>query len=229
MSIIENLTLKQLSEETVMLPKLAHFASRALVDTYDEFIKILHQDIDEIIQDIQENPELKQNDSEDRLTLDTLVNLRRLGYEASHDSKVGGHTDLLVKHSRGYKWIGEAKIYDGNAYLWKGFMQLTERYSIGDHNQKDGGMLIYLKIPNADRVIQSWKEYLESQNLPEYKYETCSTNNLYFFSKHRHTKSGLIFTVRHMTVLLHFNPQDSTKKSKSQSSSKSKSNKKETE
>lgn len=39
-------------------------------------IKILHQDIDEIIQDIQENPELKQNDSEDRLTLDTLVNLR---------------------------------------------------------------------------------------------------------------------------------------------------------
>ncbi|MCL1495702.1 MAG: hypothetical protein M1G31_33890 [Pseudanabaena sp. Salubria-1] len=58
------------------LPKLAHFASRALVDTYDEFIKILHQDIDEIIQDIQENPELKQNDSEDRLTLDTLVNLR---------------------------------------------------------------------------------------------------------------------------------------------------------
>ena len=38
MSIIENLTLKQLSEETVMLPKLAHFASRALVDTYDEFI-----------------------------------------------------------------------------------------------------------------------------------------------------------------------------------------------
>ena len=205
---IGNLTLRELE---LLVPKIARLSSRELVDAYDKFVEILYEDIDEIIQDIQENPELRKDDAEDRLTIEILLNLRRLGYDASHDTKIGGHTDLFVKHNKGYKWIGEAKIHDGNAYLWGGFMQLTERYSIGDDRQKDGGMLIYLKISDADKVMKSWENYLASQNLQDYEHHPCSKNSLYFFSKYKHTKSGLIFTVRHMIVLLYFKPQDSSK------------------
>jgi len=204
---LENLTIRQVE----MLDSfIANICSRRLVNTYDKFIEILYEDIDEIIQDIQENPELRKDDGEDRLTIEILTNLKRLGYNVTHDTKVGGHTDLLVKHSKGYKWIGEAKIHHGNEYLWGGFMQLTERYSIGDDYQKDGGILIYLKISDADKVMKNWKNYLDSRNLEDYEYYPCSKNSLYFFSKYKHTKSGLIFTVRHMIVLLYFNPKDNS-------------------
>ena len=216
MSIIENLTLKQLSEEAKILPEIAHFASRVLADTYDKFIKILYQDIDQIIQVIQENPELRKNDEEDRLTIEIVGNLRRSGYKASHDTKVGGHTDLLVQHSNGYKWIGEAKIRRGNSNLWEGFLQLTERYSICDSNQKDGGMLIYIKVAHANQVMKDWQDHLEQKNLVEYQKHLCPKNEISFYSKHMHTKSGLLFTVRHMPILLYFNPQDSLKDNNSQ-------------
>ena len=207
-------------------PLIANICSRRLVNTYDRFIEILYEDIDEIIQDIQENPELRKDDGEDRLTIEILTNLNRLGYTVTHGTKIGGHTDLLVKY-RAYKWIGEAKIHDGNAYLWGGFMQLTERYSIGDDYQKDGGILIYLKKSDADKVMKSWKNYLDAQNLEDYEYHPCSKNSLYFFSKYKHTKSGLLFTVRHMIVLLYFNPQDNAKSNTiSQISPKRKSSKK---
>ena len=200
---IGNLTLRDLE---LLVPEIARLSSRKLVDTYDKFVKILYEDIDEIIQDIQENPELRKDDAEDRLTIEILTNLNRLGYTVTHGTKVGGHTDLLVKY-KGYKWISESKIYRGNEYLWGGFLQLTERYSIGDDCQKDGGILIYLKESDAARVMKNWGNHLESQNLENYEYHPCPKNSLYFFSKYKHTKSGLIFTVRHMIVLLYFKPQ----------------------
>jgi len=205
---IGELTLRQIE---AFDPFTTRFITRRLANTYDKFVEILYEDIDEIIQYIQENPELRKGDIEDRVTIEILGNLRHQGYDASHDTKIGGHTDLLVKNNKGYKWIGEAKIHDGNAYLWGGFMQLTERYSIGDDRQKDGGMLIYLKISDADKVMKNWENYLASQNLQDYEHHPCSKNSLYFFSKYKHTKSGLIFTVRHMIILLYFNPQDSSK------------------
>lgn len=204
---MDSLNLRQLQELEKKIPLLAGFPSRVLADTYDEFIDILYKDIDRIIYQIEENSELRQDDKEDRLTIDIKNQLCIIGYNASHDLKIGGHADLVVKKDE-FIWIGEAKIHSSYHYLWEGFQQLNTRYSTGDSNQKDGGIFIYIFRKNAMNVIEKWKEHLRKQNLPDYSYTQCKIRDLCFFSVHKHEKSGCPFQIRHMPVMLYFNPKD---------------------
>lgn len=213
MKSMEHLSLGEMKNLGEINPILANFAARLLVKTYDEFIEILYKDIDDIISRIQENPELRQNDSEDRITIDIVNQLHVMGYNASHDSKIGGHTDISVKKSN-FLWIGEAKIYYDYGWLWKEFLQLVTRYSTGDSTQKDGGILVYIKVPNTKKIMENWKKFLLEKNLSEYSEKTCHLKDLSFFSQHTHEKSGMLFQIRHMPVMLYFNPQDNVKKSK---------------
>lgn len=201
------LSLRKLQEFEDDIPGFAGFPSRALADTYDEFIKILYKDIDEIIYRLQENPELHEKDTEDRLTIEIKNNLCSMGYNAFHDSKIGGHADLAVKKGN-FLWVGEAKIHSSYDYLWEGFLQLSTRYSTGDSNQKDGGLLMYIKVRDAKQVTQRWQEHLTTKNLPSYSTRPCNAREICFFSVHRHERSGCDFTIRHMPIILFFNPQD---------------------
>jgi hypothetical protein len=206
-SKLHNLTLSELKDLECLIPQLGGFASRILVETYKEFIDVLYTDIDNIIYRIQDNAELRQNDSEDRLTIDIVNQLNCLGYDASHETKIGGHVDILVKKNQ-FKWIGEAKIHGAYDYLWKGFLQLSTRYSVADSNQKDGGIIIYIRQKDANLIINKWKSHLVSKNLPDYSCDTCKNREMSFFSIHKHESSGLPFRIRHLPVILYFNPQD---------------------
>lgn len=173
----------------------------------DNFIRNFYEDLDKVIYQIQENPELRQNDKEDRLTIDIVNQLRILGYEASHDTKIGGHVDITVRKSN-FLWLGEAKIYSDNSYLWQGFQQLTTRYSIGDYNQEHGGLLIYIREEDASSIMKKWQNYLIEKSLPNYRFRPCKMRSLAFISTHRHERSGRAFHVRHIPVMLHFAPKD---------------------
>lgn len=200
-------SLRKLQQLEDLIPEFAGFPSRILAETYDEFIQVLYKDIDKIIHQLQENPELLQNDTEDRLTLTIVNNLLNMGYNALHEPKIGGHVDLAVAKGN-FKWLGEAKIHHDYEYLWQGFQQLTTRYSTGDDNQSDGGLLIYIKVKDAKQVIEKWQEHLTSKNLPGYSIRQCEAKSTCFFSIHIHQRSGRDFKVRHMPVILHFSPQD---------------------
>jgi hypothetical protein len=65
----ENISLRDLKMMGRVDPTINRFLDRILVERYDEFIEALYQDFDCIITLIQENAELRQEDSEDRLTL----------------------------------------------------------------------------------------------------------------------------------------------------------------
>jgi hypothetical protein len=197
-------SLKDLGE---LVPELGDFIRRIYPENYDQFIENLYIDIDNIIKKIQENPKVRQDDDEDRLTVDITDNLTHIGYKASHDEMIGGHADLVVR-KKDYIWIGEAKKHSDYDWLWKGFNQLTTRYTTGDTNQNNGGLLIYVFGKNANRVMSKWQEFLTTQSLPDYSWEPCKNRELAFFSKHTHDKSGLSFRVRHMPILLYFSPQD---------------------
>lgn len=110
--------------------------------SYEEFIEQLYSDIDESIYDMQAGRELRQNDSEDRLSADIILALKRQGYSAVPDGKTGGHVDISVKLGD-FSWIGEAK-KDGNFH--EGFLQLTTRYvpASGDYSHNQGGLIFYL-------------------------------------------------------------------------------------
>lgn len=181
------------------------------LESSGDFIGQLYKDLDRVIYQIERNPELRQQDGEDRLTIEIVGSLRSSGYSANHDCKIGGHVDLTVEKND-FIWLGEAKKYKDNNCLWEGFLQLTTRYSIGNDNQSSGGLLIYIFDEDAKSVMEKWQIYLSSKNLPDYSYKPCKLNSLAFISSHKHQRSGLPFHIKHIPVLLHFSPQDKSRR-----------------
>jgi hypothetical protein len=133
--------------------------------------------------------------------------LRSLGHEASHDTQIGGNADIVVRKND-FLWVGEAKIYSDNNYVWEGFQQLVTRYSTGDSNQENGGLLIYIFKEDASSIMQKWQKYLIKQSLPGFSLRPCKMRSLAFISTHKHERSGQPFHVRHIPVMLHFAPKD---------------------
>ncbi len=205
---IEKLSLSELKKYEKYVPGLGNFPSRFCTTDYDDFVGVLYKDIDTIVAEMEENPEHYMKDSEDRLTIQIKISLRLMGYEANHDAKIGGHTDLSVKKpSQNWLWIGEAKLYGGPKYLMTGFKQLTTRYSPGNYNNNQGGMLIYIQKKDAKMLMDKWGKMLVSEGDISESF-ACGVNPLSFYSKHKHQRTGLDFTVRHIPFVLYFDPRD---------------------
>ena len=174
----------------------------------DDFVDNLYIQIDKILGNFEKNPELHQHDSEDRMTIEIANGLNLIGYNVTHEEKIGGHADLSVKHRNGWLWIGEAKIHSDYGYLWQGFQQLTTRYTTGNDNQNAGGLIIYIRNKNAKSVIDTWKERLNT-NYGIQEFSPCPKRESFsFFTRHVHSRSGIPFNVRHMGVVLGFDPRD---------------------
>lgn len=188
-------------------PEFSALFSKCFVQTYDEFLELLYKQIDLSIDELQSNAELLRKDGEDRLTVSIKSILKAKGFDVTHDEKHRGHCDLLVKLNS-FRWIGEAKIHHDYDYLLKGFNQLCTRYSTGDTNQNSGGMIIYIKGKDAKTVMDSWNKRIVEEKFTEFSSKPCPKRELNFLSSHLHGTSGLSFNVRHMPVLLHFDPQD---------------------
>jgi hypothetical protein len=207
---LENFTIAQLRAMGPIVPGVGIFFDRLLANTYDEFVNVLYRDIDSVLGGFQENPELLKADGEDRLTSEIKRCLKLLGYSATHDEKIGGHSDLVVRGKKdGFLWIGEAKIHAGYDYLYQGFQQLTTRYTTGDVNQDRGGMLIYIRNNDAASVMAAWKAHLAAKVLEGYAESNCSERpNFVFYSTHKHDRAGTPFKVKHIGVILGFDPKD---------------------
>lgn len=207
---LDSLSLSQLKELQDNIPELRNFPERILTKTYEEFVSVLYKDIDAIVADIEENPELRKDHSEDSLTIEIKGNLKHMGYNASHDTKIGGHADLVVKKEKqNWLWIGEAKIHKSYDYLFQGFQQLTTRYSTGSYNNCEGGMLIYIRNINIEQIMKKWEEHLKGKDeIAEIETSQCPVNPLSFYSTHHHQRTNLPFKVRHMPFNLYFFPED---------------------
>jgi len=203
---LEDFKIKDLKGLVGHIPCLKGLLGLPLVKTYDDFISLLYTDIDEFIGYLEDGRKETRKDSEDRLTIQIVSNLKTRGYNASHETQVGGHCDILVEYLD-FRWIGEAKIHSDYAYLDKGFQQLTTRYTTGKANQNQGGLLVYIKIKNACQVMERWENEIKTRNsgLTTYKEDSES---LSFFSKHIHEASGNEYITKHLAVLLHFDPKD---------------------
>lgn len=180
-------------------------------------LETFYKDLVRVIYLIEENPELRQGEKEDRLTIEIVNQMRSLGYQAEHDAKVGGHADISVRKDT-WLWLGEAKIFKDNNYLWEGFLQLTTRYSTGDINQDNGGLLIYIFKEDAKSIMQKWQNYLTDKNLTEYSFQSCEDRDLSFISSHKHDSSERQFYVKHIPIILHHSPKDRSGRNKKSSS-----------
>lgn len=200
----------------ITLQDLERYATKRAVQTtlrrvkiseegsYEEFVEQLYDDIDQLIYRMQGGPEVRQADSEDRLSAEVLGGLSLLGYDAVADGKTGGHVDLSVKMGE-FSWIGEAK-KDGNFH--EGFLQLTTRYvpASGNFAHNQGGLLFYMiKSPDARGKLNTWRDDLTGKG---HACVDCTRNQLAFYSDHKIESSGTNFKVRTMGIALFHQPKD---------------------
>jgi hypothetical protein len=164
----------------------------------------LYADVDSLIYAMQANPELRQDDSEDRLSADIVLGLKISGYQASSDTKTGGHVDISVKLGD-YSWLAEAK---KNGNFGEGFLQLTTRYvtASGNFAHNQAGLIFYMvEDDNAKERLNSWRDALTGQG---HACSDCTRNILAFYSDHKLKGPGTDFKVRTMAVSLYHAPQD---------------------
>ncbi len=146
-------------------------------------------------------------ESEDALSLRIVEMLKFASVQAEHDTKVGGHCDIVVKGPDNFLWIGEAKIHGSYQWLEDGFLQLTTRYSTGAAGRNRGEIIIYHMGGNAIRVLKAWLKRIKD-DFAEVEVESeIEDGELCFRTVHNCPNSGLPFHVRHCIIPLMHAPQ----------------------
>lgn len=202
--------LEFLAEDDIVVK---NFLKRRLASTYDEFRESLSDDLLSVISQLEENPQHYRTDTEDATTQRIIDMLKVMGYTAHHNRQSGGNVDITVEVTRrNFKWLGEAKKFESVGDLREGYLQLATRYRTGmDANGVlHGGLIGYLRRPDAVGCIKDWRKHFASQDFAvKAKFDECSRRGpLGFFSEHAHKDYGLPLRVWHFCAVLHFKPED---------------------
>jgi hypothetical protein len=190
-------------------PQTNLLVRRMTADTPEKFLGVLYEDLDQIIQTLQERKQNYCNAGEDVITMALVDMLRQRQYIAEHDSKIGGHVDVVIRgRDPKFLWLGEAKRDNGPAWLEEGMEQLCNRYSDGSTGRDHGGILVYIQGMKARQIFQNWKDSLaKSTQFENLAISDCPRNpSAAFISTHTHNTSGLSYHVRHMAIGLYHKP-----------------------
>ncbi|NOH19108.1 hypothetical protein [Vibrio cyclitrophicus] len=159
--------LEQIQHLLEHCPDTQDFFERKTVSTYEEFVKVLKKDLLKAIQDVQHDRHQFQgaNFGEDAISSVLIKCLRFMNYDAEHDTQHGGHCDILVKHQgMRFEWIGEAKLWKGQSYVKGGLEQLLTRYATGTEGESAGGLIVYVKQPDALDKLKTWHAELSGHS-----------------------------------------------------------------
>ncbi len=182
------------------------------LSSFSSFIHNLESQLEVVLKNMELHPYLRQDDSEDRSSIDIVAGLKLLGIPASHGTNFGGgSTDISCLIHDQFLWIAEAKNDYNNSHILEGFRQLVDRYVMGSHRiQRKGALVIYCKNKPASAVLDSWKQYLTQINPEEYSVTVESSEESTFETTHYHRASNQRLYVKHIVVSLY---QDHTDKS----------------
>lgn len=178
----------------------------SLASTHSERLKLVEGAIDYLAQEFTKTRQVRQDMSEDALSIEIVIGLKCMGIQASHDTQYGGHCDIVVEAKDDFLWIAEAKIHRAYDWLLQGFEQLDKRYATGLPGQDAGEMIIYCKGQRADQVTEEWHRRL-AEARPDVTFEALGDDPLVRRSTHTHTGTGAPFKVRHKTIPLYFKPE----------------------
>ncbi|MFM5241257.1 hypothetical protein ACLH0O_03100 [Aeromonas media] len=194
-----------ISELQKYIPGLDDLIKRHTASSMSDFVEQLYIDLENAIQNTENNRhQVKGNFSEDYITTLLLAHLNALNYDATHDTQIGGHCDILIRNKiKGFQWIGEAKIWSGCKYIMGGWEQLCCRYSSGTYRDSHGGMLIYVNQKNASGLLSDWHGHMVKAGIDNLKITPNPNNPLRFDSTHNHVASGLSYNVRHFALVMY--------------------------
>lgn len=205
----DSYSVKQLKEMAPNTPSLINI-ERFFATDFSDQQQLIERAVDYCALKLAENRHLKQSRSEDELTIDIIEILLGMGYDATHDTQVGGHVDILVRGKRDFLWIGECKIHGAYDWLLQGYQQLDTRYSTGNPGQDTGEILIFVFNARLDEVVAKWMEHLKNSRA-DVAVEVSPSDNLVHYSTHPHPGTGRPFRVRHKPISLYWKPDDKGK------------------
>lgn len=208
-----SLTLERLSELAKSDVFVRNAIRRCLASTYDEFLDFLYDDLKLVIERLEENPQDFLDESEDATTKRLADILWGMQYTASHNRASGGNVDLTVELTRmNFRWIAEAKKFSSVSDMRAGYLQLSTRYrpSMGSNGVMYGGMIGYIRTPNAVAHMTRWRRALPTVSGAESSvlFDCARRHTLAFQSEHAHKDFGVPLRVWHNCVVLTFSPQD---------------------
>lgn len=200
------------SMQTLMAasPDIRALIERSVPSTYEQFVRRIYIDIENVITTTEAGKQFHQGKSEDELSDHLLSQLVHMYPSAKHDVQKGGHCDIHIqaRSSSGliFTWVGEAKLWNGYQYGRDGlFDQLLGSYASGGEYDCHGGMIFYTSSPlGATFVMGQWKKGLEAEDVTV---KDESKDKLRFSTSHMlNDGNGPEFHVRHFVVGLSHKP-----------------------
>ena len=204
-------TVEQLRHEASKTPvgklQFAVFMWAFNQPSYDEWVSYVEEAVQFEVELMAERRNDLHNLDEDALSAILNIALQNLNMDASA-KVVNGNTDITIQHTT-YKWLGEAKFGNDVGKLYKGYLQLTARYSTGMPNQTAGGMLIYCNHDAANVALAAWRAALETA-IPASK-PADGNGPLTFRSVGTSQSTGIRLDILHMAVPLFHKPREDEK------------------
>jgi hypothetical protein len=159
-------------------------------ETEEEFEKAFDSILEKAIRHLETNSRNFSPLSEEALTAVLAGTMMFTGLTVSQETNSNGHVDLTfeVPYPRLRRKLGEAKIYKGCAYHFKGLRQLVGRYSTGREEGR-GIMMVYVQKSNIAGLMQKLSECMDKENPIEQAGTTTPHEFMRwaFISAHRHS------------------------------------------
>jgi hypothetical protein len=175
-------------------------------DSYDAFLRTVYECLDKAIAEAQRAAQYLFAASEDCITTFIVSNLRSQELDADHDSDSGGHVDILVADAdKRFSWAAEAKIDTDWGWIEGGIGQLMDRYADGTVGRDQGGFLLYIKNEGGATRLADWRQRVIAKYSSKQGFRVldCPNRHPYaFFSECVFPKTGQLFRIRHVGVLL---------------------------
>jgi hypothetical protein len=206
----ERQTLGELQAIMASVPGGKRFIERVNASSFEQFVSLLHEDINDIVREMEANPDHHQDTDEDGLTYFIEALLRQRSYRAAKGTRNGGSIDLTVTgRLEGFSWIAEAKIYTSLTAVKEGFLQMHTRYRPADIEKAKVGMLIYIRREHPKKLMDEWRAELKEMDLIDLNFVSCTTRpNTAFFTIHTPVHSDIATETRHVSVSLFHKPMD---------------------
>ena len=157
--------------------------------TEEEFESAFEAILDRAVASLERDKVNYRTLSEDGLTGVLVTALSIPGLSVTRESHSNGHVDITIEAdhcSPARRKLGEAKIYDGPEYHFKGLQQLLGRYTTGREGR--GFLLVYFRKQDIAGLVARLRARMDA-DLPYGQDGTTRDHKLKwsFISSHRHS------------------------------------------
>jgi len=204
--IPKDITLRDLQSMALFNQALNLNLKALLCDNYEDFCEVVHDCIDEAVDNLQKNRNFFQGMNENQITINIIHQLTNYGLGARFEANRGGHCDVVVENRFNHTWLGEAKIDRNISWVHDGFHQLNSRYISGGKKDTSGGILIYCLHHGVADFMKRWRERLMNDTNYSLSWEQCQRDLNAFYSYHSHRETSRSIKVRHIPVQLRWDP-----------------------